>query len=94
MSLRVSKPMFDETYYERETEANENELVRIDWESQHAHNAYTIGGGLIVDPSQKVIGYLEFKESLKESITLARSDYFIRLVPMNESEGGDISVQN
>ena len=33
LSLRVSKPVFDEIEYEKETDPTENELVRVQWEA-------------------------------------------------------------
>lgn len=33
LSIRISKPQYEENFYETSTETTENELVRIDWDT-------------------------------------------------------------
>lgn len=54
LSIRISKPEFDENEYEKETDPDENELIRVVWGFKERF-----------DPQYKLEGRLEFKETLE-----------------------------
>jgi len=64
LSIRVSKPKFEENEYFTDTDPEENELVRIDWEGHVNGESTNTSTVPLLDPSKKLIVYLEFKESL------------------------------
>jgi hypothetical protein len=88
LSIRVSEPIFEETYYERSTEIGENELVRIDWDSNNEviHDSFTVGGGVIIDPQYKISAYLEFKESMKDSMVMLRGNSIVFFESLNDTK--------
>jgi hypothetical protein len=61
LSLRVSKPVFDEIEYEKETDPSENELVRVQWEGTKSSAE---DGREIFNPEDKLQAIMEFKESV------------------------------
>lgn len=61
LSIRVSKPVFDELDYEKETDPEENELVRVQWEGTK-----TTDEKEIFDPLNKLVAVMEFKETVAQ----------------------------
>jgi hypothetical protein len=79
LSMRISASIspIETVLYEKEDIIFENELVRVDWQGKgsiHSDQRY-------FDPRSKILGVMEFKQSLRNLYTMIKFAPFAYLVP-------------